>query len=456
MPTLAEFKRKFMITQLKPDNSNAGATRAVFLLPRAKSIPSGESSAPSDIEQPILEDIGEEQDEDDWTLEDLEEELAQEENDGHFEQMAMTLEDVADIEDLMNELNEENEEESQERDRLIGEGLERAFFDLSILRRFKTEQASLIETQASLVKDMPTIDEIEEMERVYDQIEDMSVLLSTPLGIEEADLSAELEELDEDEDEDEDEVSRSDSSSDAQLEELAAIVRDMPMPSLSEDQLGFYENICDQLVLAQENMDSLEQQEAEVVACIQRLQALLNIREERSMLSFGRRKKAKAAGGLVLVAAKYLVPVIALPIELTKQVLSVVSFAKTMKHILRLKALKNATTSSELGEIIDYALAQKKKKAATKGVNAFGGSIVTTAYSAVRAGYKKAKGTKGKMREAEAKRLHHLLLDTSSGHDPLERTEAIKFISELVGPSNLQDVREEDGWQVIATKLRSR
>ncbi len=313
--------------------------------------------------------------------------------------------------------------------------------ELQALRADKLAQATLVQLHAEALATFGTLEDVLAVERAYDQADEMTDLLSTPLDDVEVDV--------------EDGVDLSDDLAgvDDELAELQAELDAMPEDARTagERYVDTYEEANDTLLDAQERLDDLLASEAELCETINALQVKAGIllKSDGGKLSFATKAKAKQAAALGITTAGMVVE----PLELSRNVLAAVSLAKTVKHVLNLKKLKKTVTSPEVKSVIDYAMKQKTQKAGKKAVETVGGGIATSSLSMGKAVYKKVKGTKGKARTEQAKKLHALARGDVSGGN---QKEAADVVRELVGKSNLTEaLSSEDGWKIIAEKLRS-
>lgn len=133
--------------------------------------------------------------------------------------------------------------------------------------------------------------------------------------------------------------------------------------------------------------------------------------------------------------------------------LSAWSAAKTYKHVKNLERILDrysSTMSTDTMFALFYVLGKKNKKMKRKGIGCIPvlGSLANTVYAGGRSIYKRAKGTRGKNRRANAETLwgEHVRGDAA----------ATAACEELLGPDTFGKIRHcHDGHLVLEKKLRS-
>lgn len=196
---------------------------------------------------------------------------------------------------------------------------------------------------------------------------------------------------------------------------------------------------------------ALRQEQIVVRARIRELQAELRLlcgRDADVVDDFNKEKRAKKGGKLAMTAAKYLVPVTAAPIALAETVLAAIATAKTIRHILNLRKIRERTQNADVQALISYAIRQKSQKAGKMGLKTLGAGIGPTVYGAAKAGYKMLRHTKGVERERQAKALF------AAAKAPDK--DARDAVEELVGTDKVDQVLDaEEGWKIVFNKLAS-
>lgn len=318
--------------------------------------------------------------------------------------------------------------------------------ELQTLRADKQAQALLVQLHAEALATFGTLEQVLATERAYDQADEMSDLLATPVVDVDVDVDGD------------DGVDLSDGvdSLDAEIASLQAELDAMPDEALTsgERYAAMYEEANDKLLDSQERLEDLLAAEAELCETVNalRVKAGILLKSDTGKLSYATKSKAKMAGATAVMTAGMFVE----PLEFSGNILAAVSLAKTVKHVLNLKKLKKNTKNPETVSVIDYALKQKTQKAGKKAVETVGGGAAVSAYGVGKAVYKKLKNTKGKARIEQAKKLHALARGDSSSDIAGSQKEASAVLKELVGSSNLTEaLTKADGWKIIAEKLRS-
>lgn len=322
---------------------------------------------------------------------------------------------------------------------LIKDALDGLFLEMDV---YKVQVEALHEELLTLdeANAQWTLEDIDEFADLMDQAEQVSAALASPMGREEP--------------VDESEIARSDaapmSEEDSQLAELEAQLDAAGPESIADFLLSSYEANLDRILQIGEQLAVLEAERQDVRRQITGLQLKLGIlaKEEASGVSYKTGKNAKKGAQWALMGTKYLAPVLAAPIEIAETALAIVSTARTIKHIVNLRKLRQLTQDPRLRDIIQYAIRQKTQKAAKKGLKSLGAGIVATAYGAGKSVYKRVRGTRGAQREANARELV-----AAAGRDP----DAASVVRELVGADRMNEaVQTDDGWRIVFDKLASK
>lgn len=332
---------------------------------------------------------------------------------------------------------------------LLEAEIEAKRFELTTLRADKQAQVTLVTLHAEALATFGSHKEVLATERAYDMADEMSDLLATPLtetDVDSGDLAEFTSSVP-------DETS---SSLDDEIAMLEAELSQMPEDAVSagERYVLMFEDATDTLLDAQESLEDLELAEQELVATLNELSVKAGIytKSKKGVLSYANKAKAKTAASLGLLAAGAVFQLV----NLGQNIVAAVSLAKTVKHVLNLKKLKKDTNNPTTLAVIDYAIKQKTQKAGKKGIETLGGGAATFAYGVGKGAYKKLKGTKGKTRIEQAKRLHAMARGDETSDIAGSLKEASTVVRELVGNSNLTEaLSSDDGWKIIAEKLRS-
>jgi hypothetical protein len=288
-----------------------------------------------------------------------------------------------------------------------------------------------------------SIEELEDMDEVHAHALEISSLISRPLG------DVEIDEADEAALGDMEQAPLSDD--DILLQELESELEGLDAVSISSEMIKMYEDSVDRTLEINDTLETLIKERTDICRQITQLQVKLGILQKvvkKNKVSYKTRKKAKSGASKMALAAKYLVPVTSVPLKIISTSLAVISLAKTIKHIVNLKRLLQATKNEEVRELIRYAMGQKKQKAVKKGAKSVGLGLIATAQGGARAIYKKARGTKGKVRDESAKWLHN-----AARHGDVE---AAAVVAELVGSNLNEAIADADGWEIVTDKLKSK
>ncbi|EKU99917.1 hypothetical protein Lepto7375DRAFT_2003 [Leptolyngbya sp. PCC 7375] len=356
-------------------------------------------------------------------------------------------------EDLYDLLDSDIDNPDQKEKDII-EALERLKFDIDYETVSRDEWQKIYDANSKMLEDLDE-DKIHEMLDLMDKITQVNNLLSEPLidnDINEEDLVDELNDLEEEEEEEEEEKSSqliNESVDDDDIKQLKKLEQEIDPHQYNS--FDFYEDLCNNLIEAGERLLHHETRLNEKVELYDKLLAQLGgYQIKKSKVSFKNRKRLKGVGSKVLTVAKYALPVTAAPIKILNQVKAGISLAKSIKHIFKLKKISTKTKNKTLKEVIDYTIKQKTKKCFHKGLTIGGLGVGNKVYKVSKAAYKKARGTKGKLREAQAKKLYEL---GQKGDK-----EALQTIKELVGgDKNMTETMKygKDGWKIIMDKMKS-
>lgn len=330
---------------------------------------------------------------------------------------------------------------------IIRDTLEGLFIHLETNQILASSMQSELEQRANFIKQFAP-KEIEDFVSILEKAEEVSNILSRPMGQQVEIDESELENTSQENEEDIDPELK-----DLELELQQNDISQIQQVSDFLEQTS-EENI-DRILQIEDDLEFLQGQNKNIYRQIRQLQEKLGILgpdDKKGKISFKSEQRLKKVANIGLtvggtVAGQLATPVVEVPIKIAKTSLAAISLAKTIKHIQNMKKTLENIDNSEVKRITIYAMSKKTNKAVKKGLDVAQVGTLATGYSIGKALYKKVKGTRGKNREENAKSLHQLAIKGDM--------EAAALIRELVGSSNIVEALKADGWKIIINKLAS-